>query len=180
VCVCAPIASLIAVAALADLKNWLSNLKFDVVPYMNVTRARVHEGFFGSYNSMKSDLFAALNNVTALFPGWPIAFTGHSMGGSNALFATLDAVDRYGATHNISLTTFGQPRTGNDVFALYAAQVLNRTTSLFRVVHNRDPVAHVPPLTIDNYFHLPTEVFYDSNMLRYKVCDSSGEDPLCR
>lgn len=95
----------------ASLKNWLTNLDFSSTPYpAGGSGATVHEGgarpcccfendslarapgFFKSYSSMKAQLFAALNNVTSLYRNWPVVFTGHSLGGANALLASLDFV----------------------------------------------------------------------------------------
>lgn len=107
----------------ASLKNWLANLDFSVVPYdASVPGAMVHEGahcddkqttnkrhvgfragFFDSYVSMKADMFSALRNLTSLYPHWPVAFTGHSLGGSHALFAALDFVRYY----NNSVSLYG-------------------------------------------------------------------------
>lgn len=76
--------------------------------------------------------------------------------------------------------SFGQPRTGNDAFAQYAARQLAAAgaTAVFRVVHNRDPVAHVPPEGPPyDYAHLPQEIFYSESMTSYATCDpNNGED----
>lgn len=157
-----------------NLNNWLNNLKFDTITYIpGGSQADVHEGFYTSYLSMKSDLFVALDNVTSQYTNWPVSFVGHSMGGSNALFAALDFVQNN--TNSVSFYSFGQPRTGNAVFAAYAARTLRNATALFRVVHNRDPVPHVPPLSLSyDYFHMPTEVLFFFVCV-FDVADRSNE-----
>lgn len=50
--------------------------------------------------------------------------------------------------------SFGQPRTGDAIFAQYAARALQNATLQYRVVHNRDPVPHVPARSTYGYQHL--------------------------
>ena len=79
----------------------------------------------------------------------------------------------------VSLTTFGQPRTGNAAFASWANKRLEASAlQAYRVTHWQDPVPHVPPRSA-GYEHVGTEVFYDSSMIHYTVCNGSGEDPSC-
>ena len=52
------------------------------------------------------------------------------------------------------------------------------TGDLFRVVHNKDDVPHLPLMKYMDFYHVCTEVFEDENH-NVKVCDSSCEDPTC-
>ena len=81
------------------------------------------------------------------------------------------------ASNHVSYS-YGQPRTGNSAFAQYAANSLSVATALFRVVHNRDPVAHIPPMGgANDYLHAPQEIFYNELMTSFQVCDKvNGED----
>lgn len=49
---------------------------------------------------------------------------------------------------------------------------------MYRVVHNRDLVPHLPPELLQ-YRHSPYEVLFDEAMTNYKICNSSGEDSTC-
>ncbi len=49
---------------------------------------------------------------------------------------------------------------------------------IYRVVHNRDIVPHVP-FEFIKYAHPPNEIFFDENMKNYTICSESGEDPKC-
>ena len=70
---------------------------------------------------------------------------------------------------------FGCPRTGNGALARYIHQIM---PNLYRVVHNKDLVPHVPPIDFQ-YLHPAYEVLYDEEMKNYQVCNESGEDSSC-
>jgi hypothetical protein len=53
-----------------------------------------------------------------------------------------------------------------------------RVSNIFRVVHNRDIVPHVP-LISQNYYHPSFEILFDEDMNKYKICNDSGEDSSC-
>jgi hypothetical protein len=74
--------------------------------------------------------------------------------------------------------TFGAPRVGNDYFAQWLHTTLGGSR-LYRLIHNRDPVPHVPTLSM-GFQHPTTEVFYNKDNSRYSVCSAvNGEDPAC-
>ena len=51
---------------------------------------------------------------------------------------------------------------------------------IFRLVHNKDLVPHLPPnLPEFNYHHPAYEVFLNDDCSEYKVCNDSGEDKTC-
>jgi hypothetical protein len=61
-------------------------------------------------------------------------------------------------------------RIGNPAFVTF---LKSRVPSIFRVVHNKDPVPHLPPVDF-GYLHPANEVLYDEPMKTYTVCDNSG------
>ena len=67
---------------------------------------------------------------------------GYSLGGALASLAALDITDNLEQVD--SVYTFGCPRVGNSNFAAYYN---SRVPNTFRVVNNRDTVAHMPWLT---------------------------------
>ena len=64
--------------------------------------------------------------------------TGHSLG---AALAYLAAMDLLKAGYDVNLYNFGQPRVGNDTYALYASKMI---TEQYRHTHYKDIVPHVP------------------------------------
>ena len=53
-----------------------------------------------------------------------------------------------------------------------------KVDTLYRVVHNRDLVPHLPFEDMA-YKHSPFEVFWDEKFSTHKICDASGEDKSC-
>jgi hypothetical protein len=80
------------------------------------------------------------------------------------------------AGNSVYMINFGQPRTGNDIFAAFSN---THFTQQYRVVHYQDQVPHIPPQTKPlNYTHVRTEAYEDSDG-SVRLCNSSGEDPTC-
>ena len=71
--------------------------------------------------------------------------------------------------------SFGATRIGNRGMARYVTKTID---SIIRVVHDRDMVTH-QPLDWQGYVHSPYEVFFNSDMSSYYICDDSGEDSSC-
>jgi len=78
---------------------------------------------------------------------------------------------------NIEIHTFGGPRVGNINLAQY---INSKIENVYRVVHNKDIVVHLPS-DVDgfNYHHSAYEIFFNGDMSSYKVCGVSGEDKSC-
>lgn len=109
-------------------------------------------------------------------PTAEILITGHSLGGALATLCFLDLQESLSPKELFApLYIFGSPRVGNSAFATYSA---SRGVPIFRVVHNRDPVPHLP-FEAWGYVHPPREVFFDAPQTSHVVCDESGEDPEC-
>lgn len=66
-------------------------------------------------------------------------------------------------------------KVGNEAFVTFA---ISHGVPIYRVVHHRDPVPHVP-FEVWGYRHPPTEVFFNADQTSYLVCDDSGEDLAC-
>lgn len=66
-------------------------------------------------------------------------------------------------------------KVGNAAFATFS---VSHGVPIFRVVHNRDPVPHLP-FEAWGYRHPPTEIFFDADQTSHVVCNDSGEDLAC-
>jgi predicted lipase len=82
--------------------------------------------------------------------------TGHSLGAGLSLMTNLDLSQIY-STKMSTTYNYGCLRIGNAQFANYMKLKL---PTIFRVVHNKDPVPHVPPFDF-SYQHPAYEVLYD-------------------
>ncbi|XP_066380262.1 lipase-like isoform X2 [Miscanthus floridulus] len=168
-----------------SVQNWIKDIIWKQVNlnYPNMPNAKVHIGFYSSYNNtvLRPAITNAVRKARKLHGHSNIIVTGHSMGGAIASFCALDLAMSFGS-NNVHLMTFGQPRVGNAAFASYFAKYVTNT---IRMTHERDIVPHLPPyfffLPQLTYKHFPREVWeheVDGNTT-YQVCDGSGEDPNC-
>jgi hypothetical protein len=93
------------------------------------------------WKDLKLKLLPALRKTFNSYPDHQYFFTGHSLGAAMATIAALEAVRtnaiKKTATSPV-LITYGQPRTGNDVFA---NEVMKNIPQVYRVVRNGDIIA---------------------------------------
>uniref|UniRef100_A0A6B2LE34 Fungal lipase-type domain-containing protein n=1 Tax=Arcella intermedia TaxID=1963864 RepID=A0A6B2LE34_9EUKA len=160
-----------------SFSNWIEDLNFvQTNPYPDLSDISVHEGFWLSYLSIESQLQRALKDTLSLCGGCKrTVYIGHSLGGALAALALMDTNYKHQLQQPLPvLYTFGQPRTGNLMWAQFMSTWTNTST---RVVHNRDIVPHLPPMAF-GYHHVPVEVWMEDSS-SYVVCNSSGEDPSC-
>lgn len=159
--------------------------------------AHVHAGFSDAYLALGPDVVGdgkvtvALRNVFAQpkFKDYKLVLTGHSLGASVAnLFAGSLLVNNntfaMGIPRPTALYTFGQPRTGEPLFAqLFAKAAAAQKMDHFRVVNKHDIVPHIPPVfpfaNTTVYHHVANEVWLTPPNGVPKICDGSGEDPSC-
>lgn len=71
--------------------------------------------------------------------------------------------NRMNLEFQLKVHTFGEPRVGDIQFAGYFTDMVPYA---FRIVHNTDPIPHLPPLNVENEsgpgnpYHHPREIWY--------------------
>lgn len=137
-----------------DLRNWLTNL--DAVLAKGPV-GDVHKGFYDAISSVWDDLVSTVKGMRQ--NGQPLWITGHSLGAALATLAAAKLLKDNVVESISGLYTFGQPRTGNPVFAAWFDGLMK--ARMFRFVNNNDIVPHVPlpPL----YKHVGTFLHFDSD-----------------
>lgn len=141
-----------------DAKNWIEDLSFAQIDFEGCRGCKVHEGFYLSYESVAGRVKSALNKIVAAHPDAKLVITGSSMGAALAIISALDFVmNGYKVDE---LHAFGCPRVANPSLAQFINQ---KIPEVWRVIHNRDIVPHVPLLQ-QNYHHPSTELFFDEKM----------------
>jgi hypothetical protein len=158
----------------AFIENWMTNLDFfKKSPLSQYPDAGVHGGFWDAWLSLKDDVLPALQKAQAAHSTNRVKVVGHSLGGAIATNAAMDLKLNHGFV--TSVVNFGSPRAGD---VDYHNALLNEVPH-WRVTHNNDLVAHVPPESV-GFYHASTEIhFPDRTGLNHKVCDGSGEDNSC-
>ena len=147
-----------------SLENLIQDVTFIPTDFPICPGCVVHKGFLTAYNSLKSK--SVINNMIDLskkYPNARVIVTGHSLGGA---MSHLAAIDLSVLNLNVSIYTFGSPRTGNKMFAeFFNKQILGDN---FRITYKNDPIPMVPPNNILGFYHAGTEIHY-VDFMRYGV-----------
>ncbi|CAG8486537.1 16230_t:CDS:2 [Acaulospora morrowiae] len=183
-----------------DFINWVYNLRFALLDYKfpEVEGALVHGGFYETYDRVKNSILWTIQWMMARKEnscrGYDVIITGHSLGGALASFLAID-VKRYildpiidkkttGTPFTIRLTTIGEPRVGNDVYAkiIQNQLILKSDHFVSRLTHRNDVIVHLPP-SDRGFVHHPHEVWVKKHNETYICRDivegEPIEDPSC-
>jgi len=163
-----------------SLKNWIEDLSSEfLVDYPAFQNAQVGFGFYDDYLDIQSQVRSAAQDLRNSNPNLPFLFTGHSLGAAMSILALADIYVTLGnSVGQIYSWNFGDPRVGNTVFANQMDQIIDAS---FRIVNQADIVPHLPPILIEDFRHIETEVWFPtSNMTDFMICNQGdGEDPNC-
>lgn len=172
----------------SNIPNWIVDFAFPLSHFDGLpSDVKVHWGFYQAFSRLKMQSRAAVAriiegdcpNCTAIIS------TGHSLGAALAGLFILDLALVYNHTRQPSsittgCITFGMPRTGNRAWAHAFNQFVGYN---FRVVHYKDIVPHLPPLTPEGFWHVMTEIWEKGRAgqaAEYLTCsEGDGEDPNC-
>ncbi|CAG8603729.1 7773_t:CDS:2, partial [Paraglomus occultum] len=126
-----------------DFRTITTDLHFLFGDYTPVPDAKVHAGFMDAFKEIRDGLVNEVQKQLELNPGYSIDVSGHSFGAALAVLAGLDFAQNNDTLKfdKLSLTTLGQPRLGNDIFANY----VDKTLVVNRLVHTVDPYTRLPP-----------------------------------
>lgn len=145
--------------SVADTIIDLSTVPQEYVPYPSqgdgpahkCTNCTVHMGFFQAWEGAKESVIPEVVQLRKTHPSKPIHLVGHSLGGAVACLAALELKASLGLD-NIVVTTFGEPRVGNDGLIDFINRLFDlkdetsmEKRSYRRVTHTNDPVPLLPP-----------------------------------
>ena len=138
--------------------EWINNLTAVQQDYTDPLSGKyfgkIHEGFIKNYLRIVKPLPREI--AQGLEPKIPCYITGHSLGASLAILATLDiALNVSRLRKQIQLYTYASPRVGDPTFAkLHSQQIPNS----YRVVNLADGIPLMPPTQAGGtYVHLGQE-----------------------
>lgn len=133
-------------------------------------KAKVHVGFLDAYMSVRKRVLGALLELYGGRDGkgpaasLPLFFTGHSLGGAMAIFGCYEAAryfKRIGIAkrQDISCTTFGCPRVGNEAFKMRYERLVE---THWRFEMAADPIPNMSTLVL-NYVPVGVQVLIDQS-----------------
>jgi len=145
----------------------------------------VHLGFMTSWRHTRVEILPYLEKVVKMYPGYQLTLVGHSLGGAVAALAALEFKAR---GWNPKVTTFGEPRIGNENLMKYLDNVFlsqndDESSAMYRrVTHVDDPVPLLP-LKEWGYRMHAGEIYISKPQLSPEVGDAQhcegDEDPNC-
>jgi pimeloyl-ACP methyl ester carboxylesterase len=132
----------------------------------------VHTGFYSSWLHTRKVILPHVTDALDKFPDYKLVLVGHSLGGAVAALAGLDFKARGWDAH---VTTFGEPRLGNNEFNAYIDERFNITAQhesnkFHRVTHAGDPVPLLP-LAEWGYSMHSEEIFISEKDLPFSIAD---------
>ena len=158
-----------------NIENWIENLDTVMTSYPFCSGCQVHAGFYAAYNDIRADVVSIMTSMRQQYPNSQMIVTGHSLG---AAIATLAYVDLYSQLGSVDyLYTFGSPRVGDDSFAKYVNEQLDKGFKA-RITHYEDIIVHLPFYSW-GFTHIDQEIFYNEPSTTYTLCKLGEEDPDC-
>jgi len=108
------------VNALADLS--LARQEYLPYPDAECDGCTVHAGFLESWVQTEKIIGSVVGDLLQQYPGYKLELVGHSLGAAVAALAALDFSGRSWDA-DIKVTTFGEPKGGNNEFAGFLDRV---------------------------------------------------------
>lgn len=141
-----------------NVQNWIENLNFEKVPYVFCLRCEIHAGFYADYMAVSTTVSNKVQSLLNKYPKARVVTTGHSLGGALATIAGLE-LKRVFSNLEVEIHHYGGPRIGN---VHLARHINNKISDIYRVVHHKDIVPHLPPdLPKFEYHHAAYEIFWN-------------------
>ncbi|EXX57200.1 putative lipase [Rhizophagus irregularis DAOM 197198w] len=166
-----------------SIKNYISDFVIYHDTWKPAPGTLVHHGFLNAWEQIQPQVTDDLLKLIQEKPDFRIGFMGHSLGGALATFSALDLINKapeLAKNEKLFLSTFGQPRMGDEKFAEFVDENLR---AIRTVVHG-DPIPRLPPPWpipfIGSYKHFGKELYInnpDQDPDAFQEC--VAEDPNC-
>lgn len=175
----------------------LSTIPQDYVPYSdekvdqqnkdetNCHKCMVHAGFMTSWRVTRTQMLGTLEHLIKQHPDYRLILVGHSLGGAVAALASLEF---HAKGWGPQITTFGEPRVGNQALTEYIDEVFydqNRgnASDRYRRVTHVDDLVPLLPLSEWGYSSHGEEIYISKLALPpenadLRLCEGHS-DPQC-
>jgi hypothetical protein len=140
-----------------------------LVKYNDDEPFKMSNYFLSLFTKSKNGLFNERNLNFIKNKGYQVIVTGHSLGGAIASIISFAVKYEKLFDNDLTLITYGQPRTGNYYFADYVTRNVDR---IFRIVRKYDVVPNIPPWIVfaDNYWHIGGMYVLNAEMNEFTQC----------
>ncbi|KAI8874392.1 alpha/beta-hydrolase [Ramicandelaber brevisporus] len=151
----------------------------------NVSGSKVHSGFLAAYNSVAGIIRSTVKDLVKANPSYTVVFTGHSLGGAEAMIAAVDLTlvsKTIPSSTPVRFYGIGVPRVGN---SQWAKLVNGARIDVVRTNNKADIVTRIPPSGgAFDYIHPDQEVWIRYGSGDIVACSKSSsstpqEDPSC-
>ncbi|RGB28340.1 Alpha/Beta hydrolase protein [Rhizophagus diaphanus] len=166
-----------------SIKNYITDFIITHDSWELAPGTLVHRGFLYAWEQIQPQVTDDLLKLIRENPDYKVGFTGHSLGAALATFSALDAIYKAPELANnekLFLSTFGQPRVGDEKFAKFVDERIKAVRTIVR----GDPIPRMPPSWpipfIGYYRHFGEELYIvnpDQDPAAFIEC--SAEDPQC-
>ncbi|KAG2178215.1 hypothetical protein INT43_003468 [Umbelopsis isabellina] len=160
-----------------SLQSFVDDLQFTYTNYIPVSGAKVHNGFYATFNEAAGFVTSNASALLTAHPTYKFYVVGHSLGGALAILQALDLYqkDVRFTPSNLAVYTFGEPRVGNPTFAQYAT---GTGLTIDRSVNQRDIVPHLPPESF-GFLHEGDEFWITDSSNDVYECDTTLDSSSC-
>jgi triacylglycerol lipase len=158
-----------------SILNWMEDIEIQLVPHsLCDAPSHVHLGFYESSLGIREQAVNALTNLRKIHPDYQVLITGHSYG---AAVSQLIGMEIQEMMSDVEIYNFGQPRVGDANYSACVNKIFSE--HLYRFVHDRDIVPHLP--TAYRYRHSCREIFEtaDGDLITCGNDEMLCEDPAC-
>jgi len=139
---------------------------------------QVHLGFQHAWLTVSDSTIKLVTSELVAHPSYSVVCVGHSLGGAMASLCAVSLQKIFPPTV-VKMYTYGQPRTGNEIYARWVEQVITPARS-FRVVHSLDGVPTMVPRIL-GFRHHSTEYWalspHSPQQTRVCIGNDGEEDP---
>uniref|UniRef100_A0A093UXZ8 Feruloyl esterase A n=1 Tax=Talaromyces marneffei PM1 TaxID=1077442 RepID=A0A093UXZ8_TALMA len=126
-----------------------NNNKPSVIEPKQCQNCTVHAGFWTSWKNSRGTVLSAVTQALEKYPDYEVTLIGHSLGGAVAALASLEMYSRGLDPH---VTTFGEPKVGNDKMADFISEIFDLSKGkeddtqmrYRRITHVNDPIPLLP------------------------------------
>ncbi|KAG9285624.1 hypothetical protein G9A89_009264 [Geosiphon pyriformis] len=125
-------------------ENFEKTMKEDeaeLINYPDLPGVKIHKNLYETYLPFRKRIIQEIADYADTQPSnFRIGFFGYGLGGAYAQFAAFDLSRLLTTNHSIYVISYGQPRIGNEEFAIR----MNKVSKVLRFTNKKDDAPRIP------------------------------------